>query len=157
MNIEREAKLFSCNDLFSEYNVISIICGKNDDVNAIAEYLYTMYTWADFILILFPHSQIISFRTNKTDVNVGRIAKRIFKGGGHPQSAGANLSDDTEMQSEFCRLLNHHILYSLSLAEVYEDLCNSKLKDLNLKMREIAEAGNITGIHEEENVEEECE
>lgn len=157
LNIEREAKLFYCNDLFTEYNVISIICGKNDDVNAIAEHLYTRYTWADFILILFPHSQIISFRTNKNDVNVGRIAKRLFKGGGHPQSAGANLSIDMEGQSEFCKLLNSHIMYSSSIAEFYEELCNSKLEGLNPKIRDIAEAENITGIQEEENVEEECE
>ena len=46
-----------------------------------------------FIIIVDINKQNVSFRTTRNDVNLSKIAKR-FGGGGHPQSAGAPLTDE---------------------------------------------------------------
>ena len=56
-------------------NEHEIIYNNNDDV--------------DITVGLIPKTRKLSFRTRKDDVNVGRLAKRIFSGGGHKKSAGS--------------------------------------------------------------------
>lgn len=81
---------------FGEYN-IGLYISDDNYFNAISE-AADSYEFIDFTMILFPVSKLISFRTKNVDVNVARIAKRIFGGGGHVDASGAkNLDNETFM------------------------------------------------------------
>lgn len=45
------------------------------------------------VIIVNPQRHTISLRSRRTDVNMGHLAKKYFGGGGHPQAAGAEISD----------------------------------------------------------------
>lgn len=52
--------------------------------------------------VLYPHTRVLSLRTQREDIDVGEICKQLG-GGGHPKAAGAVL--DPEM---FCKFLQEY-------------------------------------------------
>lgn len=97
--IESNVKVF----IDGEYQFASFIC-DHDYTNATADTIYTHYPEIDIVLILYPTTRTLSFRSNKTTVDLGRFAKRIFGGGGHAQASGAHV--DTEVFINF--LMKHY-------------------------------------------------
>ena len=88
--IESNVKVF----IDGEYQFASFIC-DHDYTNATADTIYTHYPEIDIVLILYPTTRTLSFRSNKTTVDLGRFAKRIFGGGGHAQASGAHVDTET--------------------------------------------------------------
>lgn len=76
-----------------EYVIASFIA-SNEYTNDIADKINTSYD-VDIVRILYPSSCKVGFRTARTDINLGRYAKRFYNGGGHPQAAGAKMSIDS--------------------------------------------------------------
>lgn len=72
-----------------EYVVASFI-RKNDNTNDIADRINELYD-VDIVRILYPDSLKVGFRTSHNDINLGRYAKRLYNGGGHPKASGAKL------------------------------------------------------------------
>lgn len=84
-----------------DYSVLAFI--SNDDYsNFKADYLYNQYPSIDIVVMLFPASNTVSFRTNKPDIDVSTVAKRLG-GGGHKSAAGAKMADEDyiEILEEF--------------------------------------------------------
>ena len=75
-----------------EYIYASFIA-SSEYTNEIAEAIYDTYD-IDIVRILYPNSCKIGFRTKRNDLNVGRIAQRLYGGGGHPKASGAKISLD---------------------------------------------------------------
>lgn len=73
-----------------EYIYASFIA-SSEFTNEIAEYVYENYD-VDIVRVLYPSSCKIGYRTKRDDINVGRLAQRLYGGGGHPKASGATLS-----------------------------------------------------------------
>lgn len=69
---------------------------ENNYSNAAAEFLYNEYACIDIVIIIYPASKQIGFRTKRTDIDLGAIAKKYFNGGGHPSAAGARFDNDDD-------------------------------------------------------------
>lgn len=52
--------------------------------------------------VLYPHTRVLSLRTQREDIDVGEICKQLG-GGGHPKAAGAVLEPEL-----FCKLLQEY-------------------------------------------------
>ena len=66
--------------------------------------LYENFPFVDYWEIYFPANKEISFRSNLDDVNVSRIAQRLYGGGGHKSASGAkNIPNETflKLMKEF--------------------------------------------------------
>lgn len=75
-----------------EYNCLLLISEGN--VSEVSEYLKTKYQNADIIITLSPKEHSCSLRSNKNDINLGRLARYLStdgNGGGHCQAAGCVL------------------------------------------------------------------
>ena len=77
-----------------EYQFATYI-SDNEHANAIATAIYNKYKEIDIVMILYPATRTISLRSNKSTVDLGRFAKRIYGGGGHAQASGAVVSPET--------------------------------------------------------------
>lgn len=75
-----------------EYRFATFVA-DNEFTNEIAEEIYRTYD-IDIVRILYPSSCKVGFRTGRDDVNVGRLANRLYGGGGHVKAAGARLTLD---------------------------------------------------------------
>lgn len=95
IDIEKQKKKFVRMKLY-EYQV-AVMVGDTDYINELCDKVCEDES-VDIAVVLFPSSRIISFRSKKTDLNLSRLAKQIFNGGGHPQAAGAKLSTDDAMK-----------------------------------------------------------
>ena len=73
---------------YNEYRIALFIASK-EYMNNEHEIIYNNNDDVDITVGLTPELRKISFRTKKDDVNVGRLAKRVFNGGGHKKSAGS--------------------------------------------------------------------
>ena len=51
----------------------------------------------DFIMIINP-SKSVSYRTSRNDIHLGNDVASLFGGGGHAQSAGSPIGDDTKIK-----------------------------------------------------------
>jgi len=100
-----------------EFNKYISFIKKNVKVSASGEYLYgiilcdntninmslvTDYVnrqicpdLFDYIILLYPSTRTLSFRTIKDTVDVARIASRCYGGGGHTKAAGARVDIPT--------------------------------------------------------------
>jgi oligoribonuclease NrnB/cAMP/cGMP phosphodiesterase (DHH superfamily) len=90
---EAQRKKFQLPNDAQVYDVISLEVQEERLVSELSEELYNKYD-VDFILLwyeLADHKYKLSFRNNKTAVNVGDIASSLG-GGGHPRAAGATIS-----------------------------------------------------------------
>lgn len=58
--------------------------------------------------VLYPHTRVLSLRTQRDDIDVGEICKQ-FGGGGHPKAAGSVLEPEL-----FCKFLQEYygVLYN---------------------------------------------
>lgn len=87
---------------FTEYH-IAMITLEYAFSNEIMECLYLDNPDVDFVLGMYTTSRTVSFRSNKKDLNLSRLATRMFNGGGHTQAAGAKLSSE-----EYIKLLSRY-------------------------------------------------
>jgi uncharacterized protein len=62
-------------------------------INDVAHHLHDLHPELDFIAVVNPYYESISFRTNREDIDVSKIASELG-GGGKPQTAGAELSKE---------------------------------------------------------------
>ena len=65
--------------------------------------VYEVHKDVDIVCGLLPEKREVSLRSNRTDLNLGRLANRLYEGGGHPQAAGAHLSTE-----DFIELLSQY-------------------------------------------------
>jgi uncharacterized protein len=62
-------------------------------INDVAHHLHDLHPELDFIAVVNPYYESISFRTNRKDIDVSKVAAKLG-GGGKPQTAGAELSKE---------------------------------------------------------------
>ena len=82
----------------SSNHIIASFVNENDFTNAASEYLYNLLDEIDYVEILYPSSNTVSYRTYKNTINLGLLAKNNYggKGGGHDKAAGTKeIPDDT--------------------------------------------------------------
>ncbi len=75
---------------YNEYHIALFIASK-EYMNNEHELIYNSNDDVDITVGIIPKTRHLSFRTKKDDVNVGRLAKRLFNGGGHKKSAGTGI------------------------------------------------------------------
>lgn len=81
---------------FNEYRVAILLSSKDDMFsNAILEKMYQSIGEVDLVVAIKPDLFTLEFRTNKPDVNVGRIAKNLYQGGGHKKASGCHMNYST--------------------------------------------------------------
>jgi oligoribonuclease NrnB/cAMP/cGMP phosphodiesterase (DHH superfamily) len=107
--LEKHVKCY----MYGEYVFASYI-NNNEYSNSVAEAIYNEYPDVDIVIVLYPENRKVGFRSKKSSIDVGRYAKRIYGGGGHPSASGAAISDT------FIELLNKH----------YEAKYITELKDI---------------------------
>lgn len=93
-NIEHKVKI-SCS---GEYLYGIILCDNtNINMSLVTDIINRnrLPFVLDYIVILYPTTRTISFRTVKDTVDVSRIAKRCYNGGGHREAAGAKVDIPT--------------------------------------------------------------
>lgn len=99
------------------YSIAMFISENNYD-NAAAECLYN--AGIDLVVIIYPSSKRISFRTKRDDIDVGLMAKKSFGGGGHAKAAGANIEDNDEfLEFLSCYYKEGIILKESKFSEVF--------------------------------------
>lgn len=96
--------------------VYAMIFCENEYTNAGAESLYTK-EFIDVVVVLYPANKRLGFRTNRDDLDLGKMAKEKFGGGGHLKASGCQLEDN-----QFVELSKLFYLKSVSLAEYVESL-----------------------------------
>lgn len=85
-----------------EYRIAAVICNKH--ISNVGNYICRNKPDIDFCMILNPMSRCVSFRGVRDDINLGRIANRLFGGGGHKLSAAAYVNNEIMID-----LLKNHI------------------------------------------------
>lgn len=88
-------------DQFGYEYVMAVFFSENSFSNRICEEIYNKYDFVDIVCVIYPASGQVGFRTNRKDVNVGRFARRLFRGGGHVEASGAHL--EPKAMEEFVR------------------------------------------------------
>lgn len=73
--------------------IVGLYVPKGEFLNTIVDTFYDEYPCVDYWTILRPANKEISFRSNKEDLNVGRLAKRVYGGGGHKSASGVKNAD----------------------------------------------------------------
>lgn len=73
-------------------------------ISELGNTLSELHTDLDFIAIINISSGVISYRTNKDNINLSDIAK-FFGGGGHPKASGSTI-DINKIQNFICDLFN---------------------------------------------------
>jgi len=87
--VRAELRTFKLPDLAESYNIICQELENDRLVSELAEYLYNRNE-VDFVMFWYPltgDQYKLSFRSNKTNINLGELAKALG-GGGHRQAAG---------------------------------------------------------------------
>lgn len=64
-----------------------------DYINSILEAVYLRYPDIDIVAGFMPITRLITYRSNKPNIDCGEYAKKKFGGGGHKSAAGANFID----------------------------------------------------------------
>lgn len=72
-------------------HIVAFIVGTTSNTNAIVNKMYDDFPFVDFFMMLFPETCTVGLRTDKNDINLSKICKRLWNGGGHPKAAGATL------------------------------------------------------------------
>ena len=111
---------------FNEY-IVAILIQEDPYFNELSDYLLSNHSWIDIVFTLYPASKRIGLRTKANDINVSRLAKRYFNGGGHVQASGGSVSSDTMVH-----MIKHMYYEGMDLSEInientdsgslYEDL-----------------------------------
>ena len=101
----------------------------NEYSNAVTEALYEEYPFVDYWMILVPSVRKIEFRSNKDDVNVSRIAKRTYGGGGHKSASGAKNIDT----NKFMFIMDTFYKRTVKGTEIIEELVDSYKDDEDRK------------------------
>ena len=94
--LEKVYKKIRIVDLF-KYTV-AIVIADMGYTNAVADYINNQYQFVDMVIILYPTSNRLGFRTKSDKIDVAAFAEKYFNGGGHPKASGA-LVDDSTMSS----------------------------------------------------------
>jgi oligoribonuclease NrnB/cAMP/cGMP phosphodiesterase (DHH superfamily) len=97
-----------CNEakisMFHEYKVASVFCDRY--LSDIGNYICQQKPDIDFCMMFTPNGYTISFRSIKDDLNLARMASRLFpQGGGHAKAAGARLT-----REHFIEMMSNHLL-----------------------------------------------
>ena len=101
----------------------------NEYSNVVTESLYEEYPFVDYWMILIPGIKKIEFRSNKDDVNVSRIAKRTYGGGGHKSASGAKNIDT----NKFMFIMDTFYKRTIKGTEIIEELVDSYKDDEDRK------------------------
>ena len=80
-------------------------------------------------MILIPSIRKIEFRSNKDDVNVSRIAKRTYGGGGHKSASGAKNIET----NKFMFIMDTFYKRTIKGTEIIEELVDSYKDDEDKK------------------------
>ena len=75
---------------YNEYRIALFIVTEEYHNNE-HELIYNSNDDVDITVGIIPKTRHLSFRTKKDDINVGRLAKRLFNGGGRKKSAGTGI------------------------------------------------------------------
>lgn len=88
--IPTKAKVF---EFFNGYTTVVFFRG-DDYSNACCEAIYNSSDKIDIVMVLYPENNQIGLRTNKDIYLPDLIKENGYDGGGHPQSAGATLTNE---------------------------------------------------------------
>lgn len=75
----------------SEY-IYAYIINESQFSNRICEEVYKKYDFVDIVVVLYPNTKTLGFRTKKDDINLTRYVTRKYDGGGHKKAAGCHIS-----------------------------------------------------------------
>lgn len=100
---------------FNEY-IVAIFIQEDPYFNELSDYLLTNYSWIDIVFTLYPASKRVGLRTKANDINVSRLAKRYFNGGGHVQASGGSVSSDSMIH-----MIKHMYYSGMDLSEINID------------------------------------
>jgi len=90
----KELKLFTGEVSYNNKIYKTLATFADNSINDLAEYLYKKYTDYELIFIVNMKSEVVSLRKNRNcDVDLGKLAKQIGNGGGHPTAAGCKMTD----------------------------------------------------------------
>lgn len=70
--------------------IVAMFIHNSDYDNAICEKIYNSLDFVDYVEVIYPSNRAIGLRTKKETVDVSRITKRLYNGGGHQKAAGAH-------------------------------------------------------------------
>jgi oligoribonuclease NrnB/cAMP/cGMP phosphodiesterase (DHH superfamily) len=99
--IPTKAKVF---EFFNGY--ITAVFFRGDDYsNACCEAIYNSSDKIDVVMVLYPENNQIGLRTNKDIYLPDLIKENGYDGGGHPQSAGATLTNEQFLEI-LCKFYN---------------------------------------------------
>ena len=79
--------------------------------NSIMEAVYLNYPEVDIVACFFPITRLLSYRSNKPNVDCGKYASEKFGGGGHKTAAGAQFIDIdvyTSMMNEYYKAVDEN-------------------------------------------------
>lgn len=121
--------------------------------NTVTEALYSNFPFVDYWKIYFPNDRSFGFRSNKEDVNVSRIAARLYHGGGHKSASGAKFVNTKDYLEEMTNFYSRSIT-----ADEMQEVLDTWGNDANMIYQGIREAtnkkiisGSIDTLRDEEN------
>ena len=110
--------------------IVGMYLPDGEFINTVTDALYDKYPFVDYWVILKPAHKEIGFRSDKEDLNLGRLAKRVYGGGGHKQASGAKNIDS----ATFLHLLKIFYEQTLPADEIPTNTPEDMYKFINNKM-----------------------